>query len=234
MTVTELIDQVIAYSDNVSPSGADVADRRQRILSWLIEEATQTYYAREWVWRVTPTVPSPGTPTHPVIPANQGWGLLPSDFLSIGKLGAVYNLSQAGSPLEPAAESEVADMIAMNTLISSSRVFAIFGNDGASPTPRKKIWLPQCGTDITLQLFYSPKAPTLDEASNNDKLAVACPEEYHMTVILPGVRYRARRSKGDTRWTDDRDDRLQGLNEMIRNNRRMQGGEQRLPSFFGY
>jgi hypothetical protein len=232
MTVTQIIDQILAYSDNVSPAGADETDRRQRILYWLIEEATQTYYAREWPYRLKSTV----TP-HVAIPASQGYGLLPADFLQIGKLGAVYNDSQNGQPMEPATESEIGDMVAMNSALSNPGRFAVFGTEAQTPPapPRKLIWIGVNPTALALRLFYHPLMPTLDETmTNNSKLDIAIPVEYQQTVILPGVRMRARRSKGDNRWSQDRDERMQGLNEMIRANRRFQGGEQRLPSFFGY
>jgi hypothetical protein len=232
MTVTQLIDQILAYSDNVSPAGADETDRRQRILYWAIEEANATYYAREWTYRLKST-----TTPHVSVPANQGYGLLPADFLSIGKFGAVYNDTQNGMPMEPAAESEVADLIAMNSQLSNSRVFTVFGTEAQTPPapPRKKIWIGPNPTAVTLRLFYHPLMPTLDEtATNNNNLDLAIPVEYQQTVIVPGVRMRARRSKGDNRWSQDRDERTQGLTEMTRNNRRFQGGGQRLPSFFGY
>jgi hypothetical protein len=227
MTVTEAIDQIVAYSDNVSPAGADDADRRLRILYFLIEEVTQTYYAREWPFRLKGS-----TAPHVVVAANTAYGLLPTDFLAIGKLGAVYNDSQGGLPMEPAVESEITDLIAMSTQVAGSHIFTVFGMDASNP-PRKQIWIPTTSSDVTLRLWYHKVVPTLDEGANVGNLDDAIPVEYHQTVIIPGVRMRARRSKGDNRWTADRDERLQGLNEMIRNNRRMQGGGQQLPSFFG-
>lgn len=229
MTVTEFIDQILAFSDNISPAGADYDQQRQRHLLFLREEASQTYYAREWTYRLKGT-----TDPHVVVPAGQGSGALPADFLAIGKLGAVYNESQNGQPMEPAVESEITDLIAMSTMLTNSRSYTVFGTDGGAP-PRKLIWIPLNTIDVTLRLWYHPLMPTLDETpANNDNLDQAIPQEYQQTVLIPGVRSRARRSKGDSRWSVDRDERMQGLNEMIRNNRRMQGGEQRLPSFFGY
>jgi hypothetical protein len=225
MTVTEFIDEILAYSDNVASAGADYADRRQRILYFLIREASATYYAREWYWRLK----DDDTVT---IPANQGYGLLPADFLQIGKLGHVYNKSQGGVEVFPAAESEVADLLAMGT-VSTPNIYALFGLDDSDP-PRKKIWMPKSGSLIQLHVFYHPKMPTLDEGAGNNNLNDACPVEYQETVLIPGVQYRARRSKSDTRRSEDLAMKREGLRDMKRNNRRFQGGEQRLPSFFGY
>lgn len=227
MTVTELIDQIVEFSDNVAPSGADDADRRRRILYFVIEEATQTYYAREWTWRLKSS-----TDPHVVIPAMAANGPLPDDFLSIGKLGAVYNHTQNGAPMDPAVESEISDLIAMSTAVANSNIYTVFGHDDQSP-PRRLIWIPVNPTELALRLWYHRRMPVLDEDLNVNNLEVAIPEEYHQTVIVPGTRMRARRSKGDNRWQADRDERMQGLNEMIRNSRRMQGGPQQLPSFFG-
>jgi hypothetical protein len=231
MQVSAAIDQILAYSDNVAPVGADEADRRQRILYWLIEEASQTYYAREWSYRLKPSVAP-----HVLVPESQGYGLLPSDFLMIGKFGAVYNDSQNGAPMDPAAESEIADFIAMATQLSNPGKFAIFGTEAQTPpaAPLQRIWIGINPTAVTLRLFYHPQMPTLNESAGNNNLDIAIPPQYQQTVIIPGVRAKARRSKGDNRWQQDRDERNAGLKEMIRNNRRFQGGEQRLPSFFGY
>jgi hypothetical protein len=235
MLCSELIDQILAFSDNISPAGADYNQQRRRHLFFLREEASQTYYAREWTWRMKGT-----TDPHVVVAAGDARGLLPADFLSLGKLGAVYNQTQNGTPMEPAAESEVTDLIAMSTMLTNSRVYTIFGNNGGSP-PQKYIYIPPTTSAVTLRLWYHPLMPTLNDSTANggddsedSNLDLACPQEYQQTVLIPGVRSRARRSKGDSRWSVDRDERMQGLNEMIRNNRRFQGGEQRLPSFFGY
>ena len=227
MQVSEAIDQIIAFSDNVAPAGADYAARRQRILYWLIEECSSTYYKREWTYRLKGSVAP-----HVVVAANAGFGLLPVDYLAFGKLGAVYNETQGGAPMTMAVESEVTDLLAMTTKVSNSRIFTVFGTDGAAP-PRKQIWIPINADEVTLRLWYHQKVPTLDEGTNNNKLDQAIPEEYQQTVIIPGVRMRARRSKGDTRWQADQIERAEGLEEMIRNNRRMQAGQQQLPSFFG-
>ena len=233
MTVTEFIDEILAYSDNVGTAGADYADRRQRILLWLKREAAQTYYAREWNWRMKPTSPDI-TITPTTVPADQGWGQLPADWLMLGKFGHIYNMSQDGAEMFPAAESEVADLLARSTTIANSTIYTLFGTDASVDPPRKKIWMPLSGTLITLRAYYHPKMPTLDETpTNNANLNDACPVEYQETVLIPGVASRAKKSKSDSRWQTDMAERAAGLKEMIRNNRRFQGGGQQLPSFFG-
>jgi len=227
MTVSEFIDEIVGYSDNVNPAGADYADRRQRILYWLIREASQVYYHREWPWRLKPSDPDV------VIPADQGWGPLPADYLSLGKLGHVYNMSQNGAPVEPATESEITDLLAMNSQVVNSAIYAIYGTDDSVDPPHRKIWMTLSPSDITLRLSYHPKMPTLDESANNANLNDACPIEYQETVLIPGVAARAKRSKSDARWKDDLAERMDGLKNMVKNCRRFQGGQQQMPSFFG-
>lgn len=227
MNCVEAVEQIIAFSDNIGPSGADDNTRRQRILYYLIEEASSTYYAREWVYRLKMT-----QAPHIVIPANQGYGELPTDFLEIGKLGRVWNDTQNGIVVDPAVESEVGDLIATNVKMSNSAIFTIFDYTPGDP-PRQRIWLPLSDTPITLRLLYHRKLPTLDLAANSTNLDLAIPPEYQQTVLIPGTRGRARKSLGDERWQDDMAERERGLEAMIRNLRRMQGGEQQLPSFFG-
>jgi hypothetical protein len=228
MTVTEFIDEIVGYSDNVQSAGADYADRRQRVLYWLQREAAQVYYHREWPWRLKWS-------EDVTVPATQGWGQLPADYLSLGKFGHVYNMSQDGVEMEPASESELTDLLAMDTQIVNSRIYAIFGTDGSVDPPRRKIWIPVNPNEVTLRIGYHPTMPTLDETPTNvNNLNDACPIEYQETVLIPGVAARAKRSKSDARWKDDLAERMDGLKNMIKNSRRFQGGEQRLPSFFGY
>lgn len=227
MTVTEFIDEIVGYSDNVNPAGADYADRRQRILFWLKREAAQVYYSREWPWALTETSPDVS------IPASQGYGLLPADFLAITKWGHVYDMTQDGLELEPAPEPDVTDLLAMNHKVANSKIYAIFGIDSSNP-PRKKIWRPYSDTAQTLKLFYHPTLPTLDESAGVNNLNRAIPQEFQETVLIPGVAARAKRSKSDARWKDDWAERADGLSKMIKKARRFQGGMQRLPSFFGH
>ena len=227
MQVSEAIDQILGFSDNVSPAGADYADRRQRILFMLIEETTQTYFGREWNFRLKMAVPDL------TIPTNRAYAELPADYLAITKLGHVYDMTRNGSEMIPAQESEVTDLLAQSTQIVHSNIYTIFGRTTATP-PLQQLWIPENPQEVILRIWYCPKMPVLDETMpNNDNLAVAIPEQYHQTVIIPGTRSRARRSKGDTRWQEDKAERMDGFGEMVRNNRRFQGGEQRLPSFFG-
>jgi hypothetical protein len=79
---------------------------------------------------------------------------------------------------------------------------------------------------------YLKKAPVIDETTNN--LAIGeIPEQYHQTVLVPGVRARSTASKGDARWNEHQGIYLAALNWMKAKERRRQGTVWQLPSFFG-
>jgi hypothetical protein len=79
---------------------------------------------------------------------------------------------------------------------------------------------------------YLKKAPVIDETTNN--LAIGeIPEQYHQTVLVPGLRARSTASKGDARWNEHQGIYLGALNWMKAKERRRQGTVWQLPPFFG-
>lgn len=59
------------------------------------------------------------------------------------------------------------------------------------------------------------------------------PEKYHQRVIMPGMRAKARESKGDARWQRAVQEYERGQVFMKREEQRFQGEFRQLPSFFG-
>ena|GEM_PF-2522444 len=59
------------------------------------------------------------------------------------------------------------------------------------------------------------------------------PEKYHQSVIMPGLRAKARESKGDARWQTSVNEYARGRKMMKMEEQRFQGEWRQLPSFFG-
>jgi len=59
------------------------------------------------------------------------------------------------------------------------------------------------------------------------------PEKYHQALIMPGMRSKARESKGDARWQRSSQEYDKGKKWMKMEEQRFQGEWRQLPSFFG-
>lgn len=59
------------------------------------------------------------------------------------------------------------------------------------------------------------------------------PEKYHQPVLIPGMRSKARESKGDARWQRSLQEYTTGKKWMKMEEQRFQGEWRQLPSFFG-
>ena len=59
------------------------------------------------------------------------------------------------------------------------------------------------------------------------------PEKYHQPVLIPGMRSKARESKGDARWQRSMQEYTAGKKWMKMEEQRFQGEWRQLPSFFG-
>jgi hypothetical protein len=222
MTVTELIDKIQDFVDNTGTSQVDQTARRQRHLSDLIEVVNFVRYYRDWAFRRTQA-----TLTVPVA----GYVVVPADFLQVGKYGGVWDMSNNGYQLDWVPENVINEARARATEIGDPEVYSLFGQDTTSK--RILVQLPPISSSHSLTMAYDMKTPTLDETvTNNDNVKVAVPEEYHHSVILPGLRSRARESKGDARWQRAEAEYREGLKLMLRTCRRSQGTMQRVPSFF--
>lgn len=225
MNVTEIISQVLARDDNISPTDADNATRRQRLLEYLREVESEVWWRRDWTFkkkRDTVTVPS-----------GQGYESLPADFASFGMYGGVYlprGGSGDGARLELKPESVITDLREANFSTGQPTIFAIFGQDPT--TFIQRIQIPNNPGDVTLVIWYQPNPPTIDEAANVNAIK-AIPEKYHQLVLVPGLRAKARESKGDARWQAEVMNYEKGITWMQTEENRFQGEFRQLPSFFG-
>jgi len=226
VNVTEIIDQVLARDDNISPTDADNAVRRQRLLEYLREVEAEVWWRRDWTWKKTR-----GTVT---IPAGQGYGTLPADFASLGMYGGVYLPRSGGtgdgSRLELKPESVITDLRESGYSGSQPSVFALFGQDPT--TYLQYLQIPNNSGEVTLAIWYQPNPPTIDEAANVNAIK-RIPEKYHQLVLVPGLRSKARESKGDATWQTAVANYEKGFIWMQTEENRFQGEYRQLPSFFG-
>lgn len=226
MNVTEIIDQVMGRDDNISEADADNLTRRQRLLEYLREVEAEIWWRRDWTWKK-----KRGTVT---VPAGQGYVALPADFASIGQYGGVFHPASGsgdGRKLEQVPESVIMEARESGQPGDVPQYFALFGQDPT--TYLQYIQIPVNAGAVDLVLWYQPNPPTIDEAANVNAVK-AIPEKYHQLVVIPGLRSKARESKGDAMWQHAMAEYQNGLKFMQEEENRFQGEQNRqLPSFFG-
>jgi len=229
-TVSEAIDEMVDFVDNTGTSQTDQAERRRRHLQNLKRGVRDIRYYRDWDFiRSYSSV---------AVAAAAGFGYLPTDFLAIGKYGGVYDLGNNGCALDWVPESIILELRVRAVDPGQLAIYSIFGLQVPTPpgtgAPQRMIQIPPNTSAVSLGVAYNTKAPTLDETvTNNAKLVLAVPEEYHDTVLLPHIKAMARESLGDARWQNAVAEYERGLKSMLRTCRRSQGTIGRLPSFFG-
>lgn len=225
MNVTQIIDQVLERTDNIVGSPADYLQRRQRLLEALRETADEIWWMRDWTWRSKRDVVT--------IPVGQGFVEMPADWSSFGNYGGVYQTVAGGGDgkkLDLVVESEIRDDRERDIRTTNPLKFAIFGQDAASYLSLLQTQINDA--QVELAVWYQMNVPELDETTNVNNIK-RIPEKYHQRVIVPGVRYRSRESKGDDRWKNSLTEYEKGQRWMLTEEARMQGQERQLPGFFG-
>jgi hypothetical protein len=217
VTVTEFVSEVQSYTDNSSPSDTDISDNRTRILQDLRAVTADVTFRRPWPFRQKKSA---------LLTLSSGAVSVPSDFVDLGPYRGVYNAS-TGLPLRETDEQEIQDIRQANG--SDPCTFAIFGQD--STTGDKQIQVPTTAA-LTLYVWYQRGVPTLDEDDNVDNLNIAIPSQYHQLVLLPGVRARRQRSKGDARSREDAQAFEDGIKIMARSEKRQRSYTRRSPGFW--
>lgn len=120
MDASQIITQVLAYTDNISPTDTDYADRRIRVTNLLQELFEEVVTASEWTWR--------RKTAQLTVLATTGFIAVPSDFGQLGNYGGIHLVeSFTGSPLDHETEHVVRSARARNYQTSSPSYFAIFG-----------------------------------------------------------------------------------------------------------
>lgn len=229
MDATEILTQVLAYTDNINPTDTEYADRRLRLQHLLQELADDVCTEAEWTWlRKTAQL---------TVDAGDGYADLPTDFGQLGDYGAVHLVaSHTGTPLTHETEHVVREARAQNHRTSSPGYFSIFGNE---PDPLdatvylRRIQFPLNDDAYDILVDYLRKTPTIDEAGNVNAIKLI-PEEWHQRTLIPGLRAKTLESKGDERWQNHYAMYKEGLAKMRAKFRRRQGTIYQLPSFFGY
>ena len=226
MNVTEIISQVMARDDNVGEADADNLTRRTRLLEYLREVRDEVWWRRDWTWkkkRDTVTVP-----------ANQGYTTVPADFASLGLYGGVFQTSGGGAldgvRLELKPEQVILELREAGHSTGTPTVFAFFGQDAT--TYLQYIQIPMNPGALTLAMWYQSNPPAIDETANVNAIK-RIPEKYHQMVVVPGLRSKARETKGDAMWQKAEADYQRGLVWMQAEENRFQGETRQLPSFFG-
>lgn len=225
MDVTEIISQVLGRDDNISETDADNTVRRTRLLEYLREVVAEIWWRRDWTWKKTRE--------EVTVPANTGFTTVPATFQSFGVYGGVYLPSGSqgdGAKLEMQPESVIMGLRESGFTTGQPKVFAIFGQHPTSFL--QYIQIPMNGSALTLVLWFQPNQPTIDESSNVNGIK-KIPEKYHQIVVVPGLRQKARESKGDARWQYSLAEYQSGLKFMQEEEVRFQGEYRQAPSFFG-
>lgn len=224
MTVTTIIDQGVGHIDNVPATDADITDRRNRWVEWVVAVFTYVYMARGWSFRLR----------RATLTATAGIATLPSDFGDVPPEGGVF-LAATGDRLaydEPQNIMDAQEAVGGSTTTTPT-TYGIFDFNTSDFQP--KLQLPTTAT-VNLVLRYGLAPPTLDDSTNTANLKLI-PEKWHQSVLLPGLRALARRSLGDGAVAPDftLDPGFQaGFAQMIRAERpASRDTTRKLPSFFG-
>jgi hypothetical protein len=222
VTVTEIISQVLSYTDNLPATDADYADRRLRLLNYLREVLAGVWYKRDW--------PFARRSAQLTVGAGDGYVNVPTDFLKIGDYGSVLlEADQTGDPLENVPEYRVHQSRRTNLVTNTPGFFSIFDIDPTTFVQRLQFPMNDIAYDVILE--YIKDAPTIDEGANNTAIS-QLPVQYHQRVLVPGLQARSLQSKGDASWNTYEGRYLEAIAEMKYLERRLQGTIWQLPPFF--
>lgn len=216
MEGSDLIDIVLAYTDNTDPIDADNSIRRARLLQYLQETVDMVWFYRPWSFTYTS-----GSVT---VLNNTSSIDLPADFNQFTKNGQV-NLDD-GTFLLEIPEHQMLELRANQSSGVSVRIeeFSLFGFN--TTTNRRLIQVVTVGANTDLNIYYKKKPPTITDANSSSGLP-QIPDEYHNLVLVPGVAAKTRKSKGDSR--DFKGEFMEGLAYMCAAERPLQRQVQRMP-----
>lgn len=222
MTIDEAISQVIGYIDNAAPTDAANADRKVRSLQYIQETFNDVYYHAEWwfrwaVFSVTILSGDAGT-------------VLDSEFSDLpaeSDGGTVYNTA-TGDQLRIVRPSQVLELqYQVGYSTPTPKICAVFGQEAASPY-RPLIQVPTVSQNVSLEVNAHKKPPVLVQGGTTLN---RIPSQWHQSVIIPGARMLAQKSKGDIKEWQSHYER--GLQRMKAAENQVKGANFALPGFFG-
>lgn len=180
-----LVDAAIDVYDGIDSQDAQNTNRRRRLLSFL-----QQVYNLAWNFRPWSFTYKEGALI--VWAANSNSVARPADFLEFGPNGSLFDPDRKIRFKEKTSYIVERVRNEMATNYDNYPFFALY--NGA-------IQFPYTATsNINLQPFYRMKPETVTD----DMTALVFPDEYAMTVLLPGLVYRGQLSKQDERqaWAE--------------------------------
>lgn len=221
-----IIDIILKYEDSLSSVDADNTVRRGRIRQAAQETVEDVWNASDFPFKY---VFSSGT----IAIDSDGIGGLPTDFADTGMQGGVYLVSN-GRALIEVPPQVVHSMKESTNRSGSMYVYAIFGATAGI----KLLIVPPQLANTTLHIWYQTLPPTILDADDVTVMDVTTysgteriPSQYHNTVLIPGIRARLKKSKGDSR--DFQSEYKRGLAYMIARERPRRSSVQRLPYALG-
>ena len=181
MTDSDIIDRVLLDMDGIDPADSDNAARRLRMLHFLQQVYDYVWNFREWQWTY-----DEGTVT---LTANHNYAPLPTDFGAFGKQGGLWNADHVR--MSELSRRKLERFRNETSGSTNTRVFAISGGQillGYTPS-----------SNSTLSIYYRIVS---DSAGFTDAGAdLLIPAQYHATVLVPGLVYKAQVTKQDSRPT---------------------------------
>lgn len=218
MEAYQLNSAVLTYTDNVDPTDGDYAARRARIHQYQQEVVDEVWNFRDWTFKQRSATVTGLT--------GNNFILLPYFLAELGDLGGIFKGTIEYQEVDPTT------LIRCRSLGVVDFIFSIFSQATTSGDAwvRKAQFVETFTANTNLTLHYSAGPPLLidtlgDESSKSLRLI---PEQYHNTVILPGVIAKANTSKGDTR--DFMQQYIRGLNLMVLRERPRKTMIQRIPA----
>ncbi len=223
MNVTEAIDQLAKFTDNLPVIDTNNDLRRTRILYALIE-VCKDIRERDFAFVIknaTLTIAASGSSVS-----------LPSDCVSLTSPGCGVFFTTTGEELTYLDPVEVERLQKQpNFVTDSPEVYSVFDMDTSG---NQKLQVPVAGSGYTLQAFYEQDVPTLDESGNVDKLKLAVPARWHQSVVIPGVRAKLKRQRGAADWKDEAAEYEAGLRTMRRKEKPGRSGLRQIAPAFGF
>lgn len=192
MNTKTLIDAVLNYTDNIGATDADNATRRARILQYAQEVFDYVWLYADWHWAYRDDAGE-------ALDAD-GFMPAPADFSRFGGKGGLFRVSDGRKCTEGYDMAEFARMYNTGYRDNLER-FCRWGQDPTTGGQRFRFF--STGGLNLIDSLYLAVPPTLvdiDDTTTNNLFFI--PEQYHSTVLLPGVVAKTRTSKGDMRDFD--------------------------------